>query len=206
VAADHGSTELLGVLDPEILQSSGALFDWAHRIPMIFVWPKRIAPGRRFDQTVSMIDILPTVLDLVDLPLPEIYQGQSLAPLLLGDDGWKAQPTIIDEVYVADRETGDLSGGLEVIDGRWRAEMDVSTSSAGPPPEGAPPRLRLWDAWAPFRGSLEEDRPDLVEKYALILEETWRAHQVLGARFTRSGGALLTPEQLRTLRSLGYLQ
>ena len=48
--------------------------------------------------------------------------------------------------------------------------------------------------------------PDLVDKYTEYLEEMWETHQVLATRFTRSGEVALTPEQLRTLRSLGYIQ
>jgi hypothetical protein len=53
---------------------------------------------------------------------------------------------------------------------------------------------------------VNEERPDLVEKYTEFLEEQWEAHQALGQVFRRSGEAALPPEQLRTLRSLGYIQ
>ncbi len=72
---------------------------------MLIRWPTRILGGRRFAQPVSMIDMLPTVLDLCELPLPEVMQGQSLAPLLLGKPGWEPRPVIIEEVYT-DGETG----------------------------------------------------------------------------------------------------
>jgi arylsulfatase A-like enzyme len=206
VAADHGTSALVGVLDPEIERNSAARFHWGWRIPMIIVWPERIASGQRFSQPVSMIDMLPTILDLAGLPMPEIYQGQSLAPLLLGEDGWEPRPVIIDEFYVSDPETGEMSGDLAMIDGRWLAWLNVRPSSADTPPEDEPPRLTLWDRWAPYGGKLNEERPDLVDKYTRLLEERWRSHQALGEQFTRSGGALLTPEQLRTLKSLGYIQ
>ena len=53
---------------------------------------------------------------------------------------------------------------------------------------------------------MNEERPDLVEKYTEYLEAQWEAHQALAQVFTRSGEAALPPEQLRTLRSLGYIQ
>ena len=94
------------------------------RIPMIFVWPGHIAPGQRFSDPVSMIDMLPTILDLADLPMPEVMQGQSLAPLLLGKEGWEPRSVILDEFYV-DPDTGELSGLIEVIDGRWGASLEI---------------------------------------------------------------------------------
>ena len=54
--------------------------------------------------------------------------------------------------------------------------------------------------------SVHEERPDLVEKYTTFLEAQFEAHQSLAQLFTRSDPVALTPEQLRTLRALGYIQ
>ena len=45
-----------------------------------------------------------------------------------------------------------------------------------------------------------------MKKYTEFLEAQFEAHQALAQRFTRSEDPPLTPEQLRTLRSLGYIQ
>ena len=99
------------------------------RVPLIFVWPGHIQGGQRFDQPVSMIDVLPTLLDLVGLPPAEIAQGQSLAPLLRGEDGWEPRPVILDEFEV-DRKTGELRGVIEVVDGRWGASLEINPKPA----------------------------------------------------------------------------
>ncbi len=206
VAADHGTGELNGVFDPGLDPNITALFDRNYRIPLIIVWPDRIAPRQRFSDPVSMIDMLPTILDLAGLPLPDPTQGQSLAPLLLGEDGWEPRPVIVDEFYIDDEETGEMSGTLTMIDGRWRAMLDIRSSAARERPEDAPPLLQLYDTWDPFGGRVNDQHPDLVEKYTELLEESWSSHQLLGAQFTRSGDSFLTPEQLRTLRALGYIR
>ena len=46
----------------------------------------------------------------------------------------------------------------------------------------------------------------MVKKYTEFLEAQWKAHQLLAQQFTRSSDVVLTPEQLRTLRALGYIQ
>ena len=70
------------------------------RVPLIIVWPEQIAPGQRFSQPVSMIDVLPTILSLAGLPMPEILQGQSLTRLLLEEEGWEPRPVVLDEFAV----------------------------------------------------------------------------------------------------------
>ncbi len=68
--------------------------------------------------------------------------------------------------------------------------------------------LLLYDLWNdPYtQHSLHEERPDLVEKYTEFLEAQFEAHQALAQQFTRGEDSPLTPEQLETLRSLGYIQ
>jgi hypothetical protein len=54
--------------------------------------------------------------------------------------------------------------------------------------------------------SLHEEYPDLVEKYTRFLQAKWKEHRELAKHYTRSADVPLTPEQLRTLRSLGYIK
>jgi arylsulfatase A-like enzyme len=182
------------------------------RVPLIFVWPGHIEAGQRFVQPVSMIDVLPTVLDLVDLPMPEIMMGQSLAPLMLGTEGWEPRPVIFDDFNV-DRETDELRGTIEVVDGRWGASLEINP---WPPEEDEDEEDALWrrpvplllydlwnDPWALW--SVHEEHPDLVEKYTEFLEGQWEAHQALAQYFTRPDDVELTPEQLQSLRTLGYI-
>jgi arylsulfatase A-like enzyme len=228
IASDHGhpagtfSRFGRGLIDPPPPEWEGALFDsYRTRIPLIFVWPGHIAPGQRFREHVSMIDMLPTVLELAGLPMPEVMQGQSLAPLLLGREGWEPRPVIIEQLQ-NDIDTGEFTGHIEVIDGRWGASLEIYPERAEGEPEVEPagfwraarphreevPRLLLYDLFTdPFTlHNVNEQYPDLVEKYTAFLEAQWEAHQALGQYFTQAGEVALTPEQLRTLRSLGYIQ
>ena len=82
----------------------------------------------------------------------------------------------------------------------------------GPPPDD-PDRRRPWplllyDVWAdPFAlHPVNEEHPDLVEKYTAFLEQQWKDHQALAMRFTPGGQVTLTPEQLERLRALGYIR
>ena len=54
------------------------------RIPLAISFPGTIAAGRRVEELVVNVDLLPTLCDLVGLPAPEGIHGKSLAPLLEG--------------------------------------------------------------------------------------------------------------------------
>ncbi len=211
LAADHGYWPSTGLFDPLPPEWAPNLRSFLSRVPLIVVWPERIAPGQHFSQAVSMIDILPTILDLVGVPMPEVMQGQSLEPLLLGKEGWEPRPVILDEFYF-DWDTGELSGLIEVVDGRWGASLEIDPSPEDEEDEDSerqrPVPLLVYDLWNdPYcLHSLHEERPDLVQKYTQFLEAQFEAHQALREHFTRSTDSPLTPEQLRTLRSLGYIQ
>ena len=211
VAADHGTGRLSGVLGlgvpSELSRQKASHTYFRYHIPLIIVWPERIAPGQRFSEPVSMIDVLPTILDLTDLPRQEVMQGQSLTPLLLGRAGWEPRPVIIDEFY-GDNDTGELSGDIAMIDRRWIVWGHIPMRSEDTPEGKKQPPIILFDRWKdPFHaGSVHEERPDLVEKYIRLIEAQWEAHKALAQQFKRSKASPLTPEQLRTLRSLGYIQ
>jgi arylsulfatase A-like enzyme len=210
VAADHSHVSAgLPFFDPKAPPWEAPLLaSHESRIPMIFVWPRKIAPGRRFSQPVSMLDMLPTILDLAGLPRPKTAQGQSLAPLLLGKPGWKPRPVVFDEFNV-DGEY--LFGSIEVIDGGWGASLRID-----PRPDGKkrpkdllrPAPLLIFDVRNDPHAfkSLHAERPDLVEKYSKILGRLWREHLNLAKKFSRPGSMPLTPDQVETLRSLGYLR
>ena len=71
------------------------------------------------------------------------------------------------------------------------------------------PRLLLYDLRSdPFTlKNVNDLYPELVDKYTQLLKAQWDAHQVLRQHVGGSTAEVeLTPEQLRTLRSLGYIQ
>ncbi|MHC4442088.1 MAG: sulfatase-like hydrolase/transferase [Planctomycetota bacterium] len=77
--ADHG--ELLG---SHHLWNKNEHYDEASRIPMIVRWPAKLKPKVVDRQIISLVDLMPTLLDLCGLETPASVQGTSLAPVLLG--------------------------------------------------------------------------------------------------------------------------
>lgn len=81
VTGDHG-------------ESFGELGRWLHgfdlyvpeiHVPLIMRFPGRLPPGRVVQDVSSAVDIMPTVLDLLAMPIPAIVEGHSLLPLVRGE-------------------------------------------------------------------------------------------------------------------------
>lgn len=75
--------------------SNGPLREWKFstyeggiRVPFVARWPERIPAGLQRSEVAVTMDILPTILDAVGLPVPEDMEmhGQSLMSLLAGQD------------------------------------------------------------------------------------------------------------------------
>ncbi len=62
------------------------------RSPLFVRWPGKIQPGTKIPQIAGVIDLLPTLADLANIPVAskKPLDGVSLKPLLLGNpEGWK---------------------------------------------------------------------------------------------------------------------
>ena len=64
-----------------------SVYDPGIEAAFLMRWPGggRVEAGAVFDPMVSNVDFLPTVMDLLDLPVAGNVQGRSLAPLLRGE-------------------------------------------------------------------------------------------------------------------------
>jgi choline-sulfatase len=210
VAADHSHVSAgLPFFDPEAPPwEAPVLASQKSRIPMIFVWPGRIPAGRRLPEAVSMIDLLPTVLELAGLPRSGTMQGRSFAPLLLGQKGWKPRPVVLDEFYA---EGENLFGSIEIVDGRYGASLRIDPrpdDKKGNRERLRPAPLLIFDVQADPHAlrSIHADRPDLAAKYSKMLGRLWRDNLALAREYTRAGKIPMTREETERLRSLGYIR
>jgi arylsulfatase A-like enzyme/Tfp pilus assembly protein PilF len=80
VAGDHG--EAFG----EHREFGHAIFCYEENInvPLIFHYPAALDQGRTVNERVGLVDVMPTVLDILGLPIPGTVQGKSLLDLLRG--------------------------------------------------------------------------------------------------------------------------
>jgi arylsulfatase A-like enzyme/Tfp pilus assembly protein PilF len=78
VMSDHG--ESLGAHGERM--HGIFLYDETIHVPLVFKLPGDVLAGRRVTQRVRLLDVAPTLLSMLSLPLPPTFQGQSLVPLM----------------------------------------------------------------------------------------------------------------------------
>lgn len=62
-------------------------YESAARIPLLVRWPGEIPAGLESDATINTPDLMPTMLGLVGLPIPEDVEGMNLSKTCLGEVG-----------------------------------------------------------------------------------------------------------------------
>ena len=70
---DHGFTEKCFMYESSV------------RVPCLISWPRRLPSGLRVSTPLAGVDLMPTLLDLADVPIPSPMDGRSVAgPVLAG--------------------------------------------------------------------------------------------------------------------------
>jgi arylsulfatase A-like enzyme/Tfp pilus assembly protein PilF len=80
IAGDHGEG-----LHEHLETDHGMLvYNSTLRVPLVFVGPRVGRPGHRVKEVVSLVDLTPTLLDLLRIPAPKHVSGRSLVAALKG--------------------------------------------------------------------------------------------------------------------------
>ncbi len=58
------------------------LYDETIHVPLIFKLPGQALAGHRVSSRVRLVDVAPTLLSMLSLPLPPSFQGESLVPMM----------------------------------------------------------------------------------------------------------------------------
>ncbi len=106
--SDHG-----WYLGEKQMWHKGKLWEATTRVPLTIYAPEMTKPDSVSSQPVSLVDLYPTLCDLVKLPKPEHLDGLSLKPLLLDPASKRDTPAIT-------CMGGGKNAGYAARDGRWR--------------------------------------------------------------------------------------
>ncbi len=167
-------------------------------VPLAIVAPGLLAPGTAIDQLVELVDVMPTLLELIGLEPPAEQHGVSLVRLL-------ERPDAEGEGRPAFSEYDDTSIRT-VLSGDWKLVLNPD----GEEPEcvpGAPDfpfpigRYELYDLAADPGESrnLAAERPELVRELERLVEERFEGLS------DRSRDQEIPDELRRELEALGYV-
>jgi choline-sulfatase len=100
ITADHGE-ELFehGFIGHASTAVHATMYDEVLKIPLILYAPSRFRGGRVLEKQVRQVDIMPTILDILGLPIPEAIHGVSLLPRIRGMEEERPLPAISESVW-----------------------------------------------------------------------------------------------------------
>lgn len=187
LTSDHGD----GFMEHGFISHSSTPFDELVHVPLIVKLPGGLHAGRRVAQQVRSIDVAPTVLELLGMPVPRRVSGCSLVPLLEGQpEPWPGRPACghaITEIAEHEGVAPTLAiraGGFKYIRG----------------PEGE----LLYDLVEDPGESLDRIRTADPERLAAFRSLADRI-EALRAR-SRAGSVVLDEKAIRELKALGYVE
>ncbi|MCZ6514705.1 MAG: sulfatase-like hydrolase/transferase, partial [Acidobacteria bacterium] len=200
-------------------------------IPLIMHGAGMVPAGVQVDETVQSIDIMPTILELSGLPVPEGIQGRSLVPFFKGSPPARTASLALWQQGGEDSPPAQVGVAQSKV--KWdrpaMSEKAVIPEGAGPGNESVESIAFLKDGWKLIRNrkegkgeptyelfdhrndpldakDLADEKPDLVTQLAADLEafqqKAWDAKLPPDS----AGQKAMSKEELERLRSLGYIQ
>jgi len=82
---DHGHLFGEHGLEGKPVGILGGLYEVTTRIPLIIRHPEGLASGKRIKGITQPVDIMPTILDFFNIPIPKTVEGKSILPLMRGE-------------------------------------------------------------------------------------------------------------------------
>jgi arylsulfatase A-like enzyme len=168
-----------------------SLYDELLHVPLMIHMPGQ-TDGERVSQPVSLLDVMPTLLDLAGISGPDEMRGRSLAPTLA------VPPDTLDpmHLFLEACSWGDIRKGL--FTGRYKLIYDLYHD-----------RFSLYDL-QDDPGELHdifgtEMAPDTRELEKALLEWTDYSLALMQQR-VETGREELSPEARQHLRDMGYIQ
>jgi arylsulfatase A-like enzyme len=186
--SDHGEE----FMEHRSVGHGHALYEELLRIPLVVRLPAALPAGVRVDVGAQLIDLAPTILDLIGADIPDAMEGVSLLPYLAGGGG-----------DLGRRPAFAVSQGprhASVRIGDWKLIVD---RDAG---EGAPDQHQLFDLRSDPSESLDRwAREPVVGRTLLaVLDAKLREDAIADSR-PAAGPDPLAPDVVDSLRALGYV-
>ena len=143
---------------------------------------------RRVDEPASLVDILPTLLELLGLPASTDLAGHSLVASMRGSA--RGRPAVLGEVR--------FHSPWESLETRaWKLLRSPASGT-----------IRLFDLLADptEQHDVARGHPEVVLELETRLRDRVRAAETKGRRLSGARATELSPAELRRLKDLGYVE
>ncbi|MFB0565567.1 MAG: sulfatase-like hydrolase/transferase [Candidatus Aminicenantaceae bacterium] len=183
LAGDHG--EALG--EKEEVDHGVFLYDVTMKVPLILYAEEKLPKGKVVEARVRLIDLMPSILDMLIIPMSEEIQGITLLPYIEGKR--KDDLSSYIETYYP-KENFGWSELVGLVDGDWKyikAPREELYNLKRDPREERNVSSEEKNILSDKRGKLE----DVIENYS---------------SGRRAGRREMTAEERERLRSLGYVE
>jgi len=164
-------------------------YDETIRAPLIFHYPAGLPKGLRIRENTALVDLPPTILDLIGIQKPSHFQGLSLLPLMRGNP---FPPRKIFSEHLYSRKVPDYKP-VVVIDGTWKYHYDAE--------KNRPDELYNLARDPGERENLASNQPEVTRRLKADVE----AHL---AETPMADAETIGPDQAleKQLRDLGYIE
>ncbi len=181
---------------------SESLHNRVLHVPLGFRWPGVVRRGRS-DAPVQLVDVMPTIVDLAGLPVPQGLDGRSLAPLLRGETSSLPERPAYSEQATSRGECIRLGQGENCPLQRFSVQTGRFKFVAS----GLPAYERLYDL---KRDPMESrdvaaEHPEELARHRVLLE-AYRAGSASAPTSRDAGAAEVDSDTRRRLRELGYAE
>jgi arylsulfatase A-like enzyme len=180
-------------------QHDQSVYEELLRVPLIIHFPEARFAGERVEAAVALVDVVPTVADVLGRPaLAEHARGRSLLPLLRGEAPGVDEPRVTGmrinrKKYYRPRQERRGDVNIVVRHGSWKAIYNADLDS-----------VELYDlssdpAEQQDRAERETTRASAMKQHA----NSW--YQACVPVAAAAGDPVeITPEEAEQLRALGY--
>lgn len=198
--SDHGEE----FLDHGRTFHGHTLYGELTNVPLVFWSPDRIEAGLSSDAVVESVDILPTLLQISGIDVPEVVQGDSLLPLMGGGGGaWEARPAFSQQA-----RTVHPFGTFDPAIGRYAVTTDEWKLIHNVHRRPHMPEFELFEVKQdPLnQNNVAEEHPEVVKELAAEIDR-WRDNAE-SAMLPSDAEAMdaMDADELEKLRNLGYIQ
>lgn len=174
---------------------------------VLLMWnPKLIPASTRVSEPVQLIDVMPTVLDLLGLKIPDVVQGQSLAPFAVGRPFQRRGPVMTSRSAHPYGQRNELAPENHIdsvarLDATWKLIYREKGDSVGLT------KIELYDRRTDpgDAKNVAAQHPQQVDQMMAEIVKWMDAQKQIGSFLGRGAKATIDQQTLDKLRSLGYL-